>query len=268
MEALETLEETKETIKSAIDDYFKNQVLFYDNKNSLYRESRLIIKRLAKEMEIEVPVFIDDCRTVEEVVNNITLNMGLNDSQYTLINEVSAKFNMFIDYLEDNNMDVKIIHVKCDIPEHLTFNHIKSDLENCDKRFYAGDYPGVVTSARSLVEGVCHEILFNITGDKLEKKPDLPALFKMVRKTLNLETDNQKLKEPLRQVINGFINIVNGLAEIRNDYSDSHHRRYEVSKHHALVVSNSAKTVVTFLFHTYEYQLERGTLKKAGKNAV
>ncbi|MFW2108301.1 hypothetical protein [Bacillus spizizenii] len=41
-----------------------------------------------------------------------------------------------------------------------------------------------------------------------------------------------------------------------------HHRRYEVNKHHALVIINSAKTVVTFLSNTYEYQLDKGTLVK------
>ncbi|OIS62948.1 hypothetical protein A4A36_06740 [Bacillus subtilis] len=88
------------------------------------------------------------------------------------------------------------------------------------------------------------------------------ALFKMVREHLNLNTDNPKLEQLLKQVISGLINIVNSLAEIRNENGDMHHRRYEVNKRHALVVINSAKTVVTFLSNTYEYQLDKVTLVK------
>lgn len=160
-------------------------------------------------------------------------------------------------------MDVKIIHVKSDVPDRLTFAHIKEDLAKCDKRFADGDYSGAITSARSLVEGVCNQIIVNITGESLKDKLDLPALFTRVRKELNLNTDNTNLEKPLKQVLSGLINIVNGLAEIRNGNGDAHHRRYEVNKHYALVVINSAKTVVTFLFNTYEYQLDRGTLVKA-----
>ncbi|MBK4206042.1 hypothetical protein EGI09_19595 [Bacillus subtilis] len=113
-----------------------------------------------------------------------------------------------------------------------------------------------------MIEGVCNEIIVNLTGNELEDKPKLSALFKMVREHLNLNTDNPKLEQLLKQVISGLINIVNSLAEIRNENGDMHHRRYEVNKHHALVVINSAKTVVTFLSNTYEYQLDKGTLVK------
>ncbi|ESU31676.1 hypothetical protein G3A_15285, partial [Bacillus sp. 17376] len=172
-------------------------------------------------------------------------------------------FNEYIDFLEDEQLDVKIIHVKSEVPEHLTFEHIKEDLAKCDKRFEEGDYSGNITSARSLVEGVCNAIIVNITGESLKDKLDLPALFTRVRKELNLNTDNPKLEKPLKQVLSGLISIVNGLAEIRNETGDAHHRRYPVNKHHALVVINSAKTVVTILFNTYEYQLDKGTLVKA-----
>jgi hypothetical protein len=182
------------------------------------------------------------------------------DNQYTLKSYVRTSINEYVDYLEDEQIDVKIIHVPCYTPEHLTFAHIKEDLKKCEKRFNEEDYSGTITSARALVEGICNEILVNITGTKLEVKLDLPALFKLVRKHLNLDTDNPKLEAPLKQVISGLINIVNGLAEIRNENGDAHHRRYEVNKHHALVVINSSKTVVTFLFNTYEYQLDKGSL--------
>jgi len=230
--------------------------------DTMYQDSRTIIKTLANKQNVKVPDFITGSRTISEAVICLTSNMGMNDNEWTLQSYVRSSFNVFIDYLEDEQIDVKIIHVPSQIPDRLTFAHIKEDLAKCEKRFNEEDYSGAITSARSLVEGVCHEIIVNLTGKELEDKPKLPALFKMVREHLNLNTDNPKLVQPLKQVISGLINIVNGLAEIRNENGDMHHRRYEVNRHHALVVINSAKTVVTFLFNTYEYQLDKGTLSK------
>lgn len=270
MKAIETLEKTKKAIQLAIEDYLDElpdeSPVNYEEYDPFYKESRLIIKRLAREMEKEVPYYINDCRTVEEVVDKLSLEMEFNGNHsYLIKNNVTTTFNMFIDYLEESSIDVQIIHVPCEIPDHLTFSTIKHDLQNCEKRFNDGDYSGAITSAKTLVEGVCHEILLNITGDSLADKPKLPVLFKKVRENLNLNPDNPKYEKSLKEIISGLNSIVNGLSEVRNQTGDAHHRTYIVDKHHALVVINSAKTLVTFLFHTYEYQLKNGTLTKGVK---
>lgn len=273
MNAIEILEKTKLNICTALaeelepknyEDQFDADP-FADNSvpDMLYRECRIVIKKLATDKKAVIPNFIKNNRTIDELVNELTSEMESRETLSTLSTYVRTHINEFIDYLEDEQLDVKIIHVKSEIPEHLTYAHILEDLAKCDKRFDDGDYSGAITSARSLVEGVCNEIVNKITGEDLEDKLDLPALFTLVRKKLNLNTDNPKLEKPLKQVISGLTSVVNGLAEIRNENGDVHHRRYEVNKHHALVVINSAKTVITFLFNTYEYQLEKGTLVKA-----
>lgn len=274
MNSIEVLVKTKDYICKSLEQYFDNYhsdepfaVTLVDRvvADTFYQESRIIIKALARKLNINVPPFIRGCRTLEEVVDYLTNEMDRDDSFFTLKSNVKSSMNEYIDYLEDEQIDVKIIHVPSEIPEHLTFAHIKEDLAKCEQRFSKEDYSGAITSARSLVEGVCNEIVVNITGESLEDKLDLPALFKKVRKHLNLDTDNPKLEAPLKQVISGLINIVNGLAEIRNENGDAHHRRYDVNKHHALVVINSAKTVVTFLFNSYEYQLDKGKLIKVNE---
>ncbi|MBB4826592.1 hypothetical protein HNO89_003852 [Sporosarcina luteola] len=266
MNAIELLENTKKNLCNALENHF-------DNTNShscsdisyadiLYQESRSIIRAIAKEKELSIPKFVRTSRTIEEAVYDLTADIGQFDFPLNIINTVRTNFNVYIDILEEDRLDVRVIHVKSEIPDHLTFAHIKEDLKKCDKRLSDGDFSGAITSARSLVEGVCNEIIVNITGESLKDKLDLPALFTKVRNELNLNTDNPNLEKPLKQVLSGLINIVNGLAEIRNEHGDAHHRRYEVNMHHALMVINSAKTVVTFLFNTYEYQLDKGTLVK------
>jgi Abortive infection C-terminus len=267
MNTIELLEKTKYNISKIISSYF-NRDYFYEEiadlsvEDVLWQESRIIIKRLAKELNKNMPLFIKECRTLNEVITSLTWDLGPNDNEYSIKAYVNSELNIYIDYLEDEHIDVKIIHVDCETPDHLTYAHILEDIAKCEKRFNEEDYSGAITSARSLVEGVCNEILNNITGKDLEDKVDLPALFTLVRKHINLDSKNPKLEQPLKQVIGGLVNIVNGLAQIRNENGDAHHRRYDVNKHHALVVINSAKTVVTFLFNTYEYQLDKGTLIK------
>jgi hypothetical protein len=267
MNSIEILEKTKANMCQLVEQYFNEgpflELFISQVDDIFYEDSRYIIKGLAKKQSIKVPDFIKSGRTLSEAMEYLTTNMERDHNEYTLKGYVRSCINEFIDYLEDEQIDIKIIHVPSKIPDRLTFAHIKEDLAKCEKRFIEEDYSGAITSARSLVEGVCNEIIVNITGESLEDKLDLPALFKKVRKHLNLDTDNPKLEAPLKQVISGLINIVNGLAEIRNENGDAHHRRYDVNKHHALVVINSAKTVVTFLFNTYEYQLDKGTLVKA-----
>ncbi|HWO96488.1 MAG TPA: abortive infection family protein [Bacillus sp. (in: firmicutes)] len=87
----------------------------------------------------------------------------------------------------------------------------------------------------------------------IDNKTDLPALFTKVRQKLNLDPRDLNLDRSLKEVLTGLIKIVNGITEIRNMHGDSHIPKYKIDRHHALAVVNSAKTVVNFLFNTYEY---------------
>lgn len=58
------------------------------------------------------------------------------------------------------------------------------------------------------------------------------------------------------------LEVVQGLNEVRNKVVDSHPRKeVNPSLHHALLVVNSAKTIVDFLYHTYEYERNLGRLE-------
>jgi hypothetical protein len=107
--------------------------------DTLYQESRSIIKAIAKELELEIANFIRTSRTIEEAVADLTDNLSQQDTQYTVKNIVRAYFNEYIHILDEGQLEVKIILVKSEVPDRLTFAHIKEDLTKCDKRFLDGD---------------------------------------------------------------------------------------------------------------------------------
>jgi hypothetical protein len=138
---------------------------------------------------------------------------------------------------------------------------IEEQIQKCINKIESEDYSGAITNARSLVENVCVKILNDLEPNKnYVHKSDLITLFNEVRKLLNLDPNRKDLSDALKQVITGLSSIVNGLAKIRNDMSDSHALTYKPSRHHALLVVNSAKTLVNFLFDTMSFQREKGSL--------
>lgn len=266
MKAIEKLEKAKNDIIYSISGVysdFKNEKQFgLDIKNFI--DVRIIIKRLAKKLEKKLPSFISESRTLDEAVMTLEFETRSdpNVDDIMLKRYVNSIFNEYIDYLEDEFIDVHILHVECQVPNDLTYDHIIEFIEKCEYRIESGDYSGAVTSAKSLVEGVCKEILVKFPDTENGNKSDLPALFTKVRQKLNLEPRDPKLDKALKEVLSGLIKIVNGIAEIRNTHGDSHIPKYKIDQHHALLVVNSAKTVATFLFNTYEYQIEKGTISQ------
>jgi hypothetical protein len=229
--------------------------------NDEYKEARIIIRKVHKEMEREIPEVINKCRDISEFIYYYgSRNYDFNYGHFNALQEISEVFNVALDYLEEQSIEVNIIKIECDIPDELTYVHIIEDLKQCDKRIEDGDYPGAITRARRLIEGVFKEIIFNITGEKVNGNEKLPTLLKQVQRCLNLDSGDEKLTDPLKQVISGLVNVVNGLTTIRNKVGDAHSNNSNLRLHHALLVVNSAKTLVTFLFDTYDYQRERNTL--------
>jgi Abortive infection C-terminus len=263
IKSIEILEKAKDDIIAEIEQETANYYIPEEDQsqpdNENYQKCRIIVKRLAKEKEVVPPTFIRDCRTIFEVVDFL-MHDSTQGSIPAMNSHVSRSLNEYIDYLEDEQIDVKIMHVKATVPEKLTYSTILESIEKCENRINTGDYSGAVTIAKTLVEGVCKEILENFPQVEVKKNIKLPALFSLVRDNLSLNPGDPKLDNSLKQVITGLNSIVNGISEVRNSHGDSHPSTDKLKEHHALVVVNSAKTVVNFLFGTYSYQLEKGTL--------
>jgi uncharacterized protein YfkK (UPF0435 family) len=118
----------------------------------------------------------------------------------------------------------------------------------------ATDPEGAITAARTLLETVCKHVL-----DRLEiiysDKEDLPKLYAMVARELNL-APSQHTEEPIRAVLGGAMNLVNGLGTLRNRLSDSHGRGGKIpvkpAARHASLAVNSAGALAAFIVETFE----------------
>jgi hypothetical protein len=136
-----------------------------------------------------------------------------------------------------------------------------------DKRLANADFEGAITTARTMLEAVLLELERRMAGCPGDHKGDLQRLFKSVAKQLRIDEERQDLDDNFKQVVRGLVQIVNGLAPIRNKMSDGHPRERKPAAHHARVIVNAAKTVATFLVESYLFQRERGLLPAAQRTA-
>jgi hypothetical protein len=74
--------------------------------------------------------------------------------------------------------------------------------------------------ARTLLETVTKRIL-DESNAPYSDKDDLPKLYGAAAKVLNL-APTQHTEKPIKAILGGAINLVNGLGTLRNSLSDSH----------------------------------------------
>jgi hypothetical protein len=115
------------------------------------------------------------------------------------------------------------------------------------------DPEGAITLARTLLESVCKHILDgnNVT---YEADSDLPGLYKMVSKLLNL-APSQHSESIFKQILGGCTAVVEGLGALRNRLSDAHgqgKRPVRPAPRHAELAVNLAGAVALFLVATQQ----------------
>ncbi|MFP3547641.1 abortive infection family protein, partial [Rhizobium sp. SIMBA_035] len=103
------------------------------------------------------------------------------------------------------------------------------------------DPEGAITAARTLLETVCKHVLDEVRTPYTDKE-DLPKLYGMVAQKLNL-APSQHTEEPIKAILGGAMNLVNGLGTLRNRLSDSHGRGGKApvkpaARHAALAVNS------------------------------
>jgi len=131
---------------------------------------------------------------------------------------------------------------------------IEEQLKKCEYKISQRDYDGAITNARALLEAALLEVGRHLEQKHINYDGDLVRLYKRIQKLLNLDPSEKSISDSLKQVLSGLISIVNGLSSLRNKMGDAHARQYKPLSHHAKLAVNSARTIVDFIFETYQYQ--------------
>jgi hypothetical protein len=117
----------------------------------------------------------------------------------------------------------------------------------------ANDPEGAITAARTLVESVCKHIL-DEANVSYPDSADLPTLYGLAARELQL-APHQHSEQIFKQILGGCNSVVDGLAAIRNRFSDAHGRgraNVKPAARHAGLAVNLAGALATFLVETWE----------------
>jgi len=117
---------------------------------------------------------------------------------------------------------------------------LTEQIKKCDDKILEGDFDGAITNARTLSK----------YDSDYQHKGDLIAAYKRIKRFLNLDPSNIDYSDSIKQILSGLISIINGLANMRNEMSDAHTRRYKPEKRHSKLAVNSSKTLSEFLIDT------------------
>jgi len=164
---------------------------------------------------------------------------------------ISRAFTPLIDHLEGRNT-APVDAVSSDILQSFDAEGVHTVWAKAMER-RTSDPEGAITIARTLLETVSKRIL-DECGQSYSDKDDLPKLYSTAAKALNL-APNQHTEEPIKAILGGAMNLVNGIGTLRNRLSDSHGRggRLPVrpSPRHASLAVNTAGAIATFLVETF-----------------
>ncbi len=136
--------------------------------------------------------------------------------------------------------------------ERLDSDYVRELWEKASERV-EHDPDGAVTAARTLIEAVCKAILDEANLEDADGEK-LPSLYSKVAAELNLAPSSHS-EQQFKQILGGCQTVVEGLAGIRNRYSDSHARRrrgVRPAPRDAELAVNLAGSMASFLAATWQ----------------
>jgi Abortive infection C-terminus len=194
-----------------------------------------------------LPEFVKTCRSLDVFWPYIKAQAGSYAERRLLI---SQAFTPMVEYFEKRNS------IPSDNSVSKTLSTFDQNgvhaiwLKALDRR--DTDPEGAITVARTLLETLCKRILDERAIPYTDKE-DLPKLYSMVAKSLSLAPD-QHSEEPIKAILGGAMNLVNGIGTLRNRLSDSHGRGGKPVKpaaRHASLAINMAGALAVFLVETH-----------------
>ncbi len=142
---------------------------------------------------------------------------------------------------EKINIDVPNINV-------VDRNYIKCLSERAMKDIDEGNLDSAITKSRTILEETfCYAI--EIKGEEPSDNGDIGKLYKQVKDLYNMHA-NKDMDKRINKLLSGLENIVQSIAEMRNNGSDSHglgSKRVNISDYHARLAVNSSTTMAEFI---------------------
>lgn len=130
--------------------------------------------------------------------------------------------------------------------------HVQNDWRKAASRV-PDDPEGAITSARSLLESVCKQILDTYAYDYSDIV-ELPKLYKITTKSLDLSLDSTT-DQTLKQILGGCHSVIQGLSAFRNKAGDAHGKGHSAmipSTKHAKLAVDLAGAMSVFLIECLE----------------
>lgn len=221
--------------------------------NSEYQELRSKLVQI-KSINKLIPAFVRSCRTLDEFWDLIKeTDTGRPDLGIWAGRRVYLKnqFEPLLSHLESNDVqsfdvvDVATVEIWGTEQILATWDKAKN---RCDD-----DPEGAITAGKSMLESVLKHILHE-AGEE-PSSTDLLRLYRQTVIHLNLAPD-QHAEQFFKQILSGCHSVVNGLASVRNQYSDSHGAgpKYvrPASRHARFVVSLSG-VLSNYLIETWHH---------------
>lgn len=167
----------------------------------------------------------------------------INSILYFVGHELVIINNQFI----VKNIDEKI---NIDIPSINVVNrdYIKDLSERAMKDIDEGNLDSAITKSRTILEETfCYAI--EIKGEEPSDNGDIGKLYKQVKDLYSMHT-NKDMDKRVNKLLSGLENIVQSIAEMRNNGSDSHglgSKRVNIADYHARLAVNSSTTMAEFI---------------------
>ena len=142
---------------------------------------------------------------------------------------------------EKINIDVPNINI-------VDRDYIKDLSERAMKDIDEGNLDSAITKSRTILEETfCYAI--EIKGEEPSDSGDIGKLYKQVKDLYNMHA-NKDMDKRVNKLLSGLENIVQSIAEMRNNGSDSHglgNKRVNISDYHARLAVNSSTTMTEFI---------------------
>lgn len=172
----------------------------------------------------------------------------------SVINKINSilYFSNYYLCIVNNNYIINKIGEKIEIEtpnlKTIDSNYIKDLTERANKDITDNNYDSAITKARTLLEEI---FCYVIETKKVEPSDsgDIHKLYKQVKSLYNMHADKD-MDNRINKLLSGLENIVQSLAEMRNNGSDSHglgSKRRNIDSHHARLCVNSASIMAEFI---------------------